>query len=127
MDCSLAEQFFTLNDQVAAERAANTPAEGAAGFQPSVTGSDSGAGRQAGQERRGGGGGRRGGSQAAASAPRGSYSSPDSSSLDSGYGAPADFGGSLGGYGGRRRNARGLDPDTVADDFIDSLDEEEEY
>merc|ERR1712168_1070402 len=31
VDCSLAEQFYSLNDEVAAERAANSPAGGAGG------------------------------------------------------------------------------------------------
>ena len=100
MDCSLAEEFWTLNEEVAAERAANSPAE--AGVEAR--------GPQQGNGRAGNGGGRRGGAQASASSLRGSYSAPDSpggsslASADSGYGAPP-----LTGYGARRRNARGLE------------------
>ena len=103
MDCSLAEEFWTLNEEVAAARAANSPAE--AGVEAR--------GPQQGNGRAGNGGGRRGGAQASASSLRGSYSAPDSqgdsglASADSGYGAPP-----LTGYGARsarRRNARGLE------------------
>ena len=116
VDCSLAEQFYTLNDQVASEREANSPAGSTGGFGGASGGYQSGGGAGQGGSGRGssGGQGRRGG-QGSASAPRGSYSSPsdggfggDFGSADAGYGAPAgDFGGSLGGYsGGRRRGAR---------------------
>jgi len=145
VDCSLAEQFYALNDQIAAERDANSPAGAAGGY-------DSGAGAAAGAGAGGrsgaggrGAGGRRGGSQASASSPRGSYSAPDNygsgsagfgdssfDSADSGYGAPAggDFGGSAGGslsgYGGRRRNARDLDLSDAAELSIEN-NEEYEY
>ena len=96
VDCSTAQDFWSLNEEVAAERQANSP-PGAAGGQ--YAGGQGGA--------RGGAGGRRGGangSQGAASAPRGSYASPSGSfGADSGYGAPGGFGGALGGYA---RNAR---------------------
>ena len=116
VDCSLAEQFYTLNDQVASEREANSPAGSTGGFGGASGGYQSGGGAGQGGSGRGssGGQGRRGG-QGSASAPRGSYSSPsdggfggDFGSADAGYGAPAgDFGGSLGGYsGGRGRGAR---------------------
>merc|ERR1712066_1214405 len=88
VDCSLAEQFYSLNDQIAAERDANSPA---------------GAGGDGGQGNQGGRAGGRRGSQGSASSPRGSYSAPAGG--DFGGGA----GGSLSGYGGRRRNARDLD------------------
>ena len=120
VDCSLAEQFYTLNDQIAAERDANSPAGagGDGGYQ--AGGETGGRGGQGGQGSQGGRAGGRRGSQGSASSPRGSYSAPaggdfggdfagDSGfgSADSGYGAPA--GGSLSGYTGRRRNARDLD------------------
>jgi|ERR1711874_22850 len=135
VDCSTAEDFYSLNDEIAAERAANSPAgsEGAGQYQ-------GGASRQSGGSRRGGSGGssgRRGGSsgsQAAASSPRGSYSSPDGAApsytspaefggngfgpADAVYGAPGGFDGSDGGFGDgygapglggySRRNAREL-------------------
>jgi len=121
VDCSLAEQFYSLNDQIAAEREANSPA-GAGGDGGYEGGAEAGGrGGQGGQQ--GGRAGGRRGSQGSASSPRGSYSAPaggdfggdfagDSGfgSADSGYGAPAGgAGGSLSGYGGRRRNARDLD------------------
>ena len=120
VDCSLAEQFYSLNDQIAAERDANSPA-GAGGDGGYQGGAEAGGrGGQGGQGGQGGRAGGRRGSQGSASSPRGSYSAPaggdfggdfagDSGfgSADSGYGAPA--GGSLSGYSGRRRNARDLD------------------
>ena len=122
VDCSLAEQFWTLNDQVAAERAATSPPGTAPGDGAQYEKAGSRGGQQSG---RGNNAGRRGGSQASASSLRGSYSAPDNfgsgasgfggdssfGSADAGYGAPGDFGASapLSGYGSRRRNARGLD------------------
>merc|ERR1719323_724060 len=119
VDCSLAEQFYSLNDQIAAERDANSPA-GAGGDGGYQGGAETGGrGGQGGQGNQGGRAGGRRGSQGSASSPRGSYSAPaggdfsgDSGfgSADSGYGAPGGgAGGSLSGYGGRRRNARDLD------------------
>jgi len=142
VDCSLAEQFYSLNDEIAAERAANSP-EGAGGA-GDYQGGAGGAGGRAGAGGRGGSGVRRGGSsgsQGAASSPRGSYSSPsggfggaqgigaDASygapgGADSGYGAPGagGFGGSsLVGYSSRRRNARDLDLSAIE---VDTLPEE---
>jgi len=141
VDCSTAEDFYSLNDEIAAERAANSPA--GAGGAGQYQGGDA---RQGGGSRRGGSSssGRRGGStgsQAAASSPRGSYSSPEASgpsytspaefggngfgSADAVYGAPGGFddGGfgaagagygspGLGGYS--RRNARELTLDDIA-------------
>merc|ERR1719419_1301028 len=95
VDCSTAQDFYSLNDEVAAERLANSPA-GAGGAQY--------AGGQGGG--RGGAAGRRGGAQASASSPRGSYASPSGVGADSGYGAPGGFGGALGGY---TRNAREIE------------------
>merc|ERR1719309_1663517 len=95
VDCSTAQDFYSLNDEIAAERLANSPA-GAGGAQY--------AGGQGGG--RGGAGGRRGGAQGSASAPRGSYASPPGFGADSGYGAPGGFEGALGGYA---RNARDID------------------
>ena len=110
VDCSLAEQFYSLNDEIAAERAANTP-EGAGGA-GEYQGGAGGAGGRAISGGRGGAGGRRGGSnglQGAESSPKGSYTAPAGSSsgsfdgADSEYGAPSGQS-SLTGYG-RRRNA----------------------
>jgi len=96
VDCSTAEDFYGLNDEIAAEREANSPAGGAAG------GGSGG--------RSGGGPGRSRGSSASASSPRGSYSSPSGpggdsgyEGADNGYGAPGgvaagDFG-AAGDYG----------------------------
>merc|ERR1712025_1206858 len=147
VDCSLAEQFYALNDQIAAERDANSPAGAAGGYQSGsgVTAGRSGGGAGGNQQYQGGrsggsSGGRRGGNTASASSPRGSYSSPDNfgssgfggdsgfggSSADSRYGAPA--GGSLSGYGGRRRNARDLDlSDADRENFAEVLSEEYDY
>jgi len=141
VDCSLAEQFYSLNDEIAAERAANTP-EGAGGA-GEYQGGAGGAGGRAGSGGRGGAGGRRGGSsgsQGAASSPRGSYSAPSGAGgfgggqdfgadagygapggADSGYGAPGagGFGGSsLGGYSSRRRNARDLELSAIEDNSL---------
>jgi len=142
VDCSLAEQFWSLNDQVAAERAANSPPGTAPGDDAQF---DQPAGGRGGQQAgRGGSGGRRGGTQASASAPRGSYSAPDSfgsgaggfggdssfGSADAGYGAPGDFGSSapLSGYGSRRRNARGLElSEAVGQEEGEDLTQDLEY
>jgi len=144
VDCSLAEQFYSLNDEIAAERAANSP-EGAGGdgeYQGGAGGAG-GRGGSGGSGGRGGAGGRRGGSsgsQGAASSPRGSYSAPSGAGgigggqdfgadagygapggADSGYGAPGagGFGGSsLGGYSSRRRNARDLELSSIEDETL---------
>jgi len=127
VDCSLAESLYTLNDEVAAEREANSPpgtSGSGAGDYDGAGGKAGGRGGQGGA--RGGAGGRRGGatgSQGAASSPRGSYAAPGGAQAgaggfdgaDSGYGAPgAGFDGqsSLSGYG-RRRNARDLELDEL--------------
>merc|ERR1712223_1348940 len=127
VDCSTAEDFYFLNDEIAADREANSPAGGG---QDQYSGSAGG--------RRSGGPGRSRGSSPSASAPRGAYSSPsgggqgDSGFEDAGnsYGAPGGAGdfGAAGDYGapaghsaGRtarqrtfrsrngRRNSRGLE------------------
>ena len=103
VDCSLAESLYSLNDDIAAEREANSP-EGAAADESAAAGGAGGRGGQGG----GRGAGKKGGNQGSASAPRGSYAAADgadavSPPLDTGYGAP------LGGYETRRRNARDLD------------------
>jgi len=141
VDCSLAEQFYSLNDEIAAERAANSP-EGAGGdgeYQGGAGGAG-GRGGSGGSGGRGGAGGRRGGSsgsQGAASSPRGSYSAPSGAGgigggqdfgadagygapggADSGYGAPGAGGSSLGGYSSRRRNARDLELSAIEDDTL---------
>merc|ERR1719370_1498400 len=91
VDCSTAQNFWSLNEEVAAERQANSPpgAAGAGQYQ-------GGNARQGAGSRRGGSSssGRRGGSagsQAAASSPRGSYSSPEAAGPS--YTSPAEFGG----------------------------------
>jgi hypothetical protein len=101
VDCSTAQDLYSLNQEIAAEREANSPA-GAGGAQYS--------GGQGGGGRGGAAGGRRGGSngsQGSASAPRGSYASPSGGQggfgADTGYGAPGGFVGALRGYA---RNAR---------------------
>ena len=123
VDCSTTEDFYSLNDEIAAER------EALAGDQGQYQGGAGGAAQYAGGA--GGSGGRggskksKGGSRASASSPRAAYASPSSSSsgysapssgyqgaqdfgAGSGYGAPAETGygapGGLGGYS--RRNAR---------------------
>ena len=82
VDCSTAEQFYSLNDVIAAEREASSPAGDVGGgeYQGKAKG-------QAGGSRKGSGtsSGRKGSdsasrdsaSQASASSPTGSYSSPD--------------------------------------------------
>jgi len=149
VDCSTAEEFYSLNDEIAAERAANSP-EGSDG-----AGQYQGGAGQGGGARRGGSGsssGRRGGSsgsQAAASSPRGSYSSPDASGAGPSYTSPAEFGGNgfgsadagygapggagagygapaLGGYS--RRNARGLPVDEISEfELASDIEEDIEY
>merc|ERR1711892_142124 len=149
VDCSTAEEFYSLNDEIAAERAANSP-EGSDG-----AGQYQGGAGQGGGARRGGSGsssGRRGGSsgsQAAASSPRGSYSSPDVSGAGPSYTSPAEFGGNgfgsadagygapggagagygapaLGGYS--RRNARGLPVDEISEfELASDIEEDIEY
>merc|ERR1719419_1235204 len=99
VDCSLAEQFYSLNDQVAAERQANSPpdATGANGSEGYQSGGNQGGGRR-------GGGGKRGGVeglQGSASSSKRTSVSATSSQSGSGYAAP----GSLSGYG-RRSAAR---------------------
>ena len=96
VDCSLAEQFYSLNDQVAAERQANSPpdATGANGSEGYQNGGSQGGGRR-------GGGGKRGGVeglQGSASSSKRTSVSASSSQSGSGYAAP----GSLSGYGRRR-------------------------
>ena len=120
VDCSLAESLYALNDEIAAEREANSPGGGqgqygGAGGQGQYGGGQGGAGGRSG----GGGGGRGGqsqygnsgssgrssgrkgssGSRASASSPRGSYSAPSDSYSSSGsaaaptYTFPEEFGG----------------------------------
>merc|ERR1719341_1598038 len=81
VDCSLAEQLYSINDENAAERAANSPegAGGAGQYQGGAGGASGGRGGNGGRgagSRRGGSGG----SQGSASSPRGSYSSPSGGS-----------------------------------------------
>merc|ERR1711874_955898 len=108
VDCSLAESLYSLNDEVAAERDANSPAGASGSGVDQNTGENGqGSGRRGQGGAKGGAGGRRGGasgSQVSASSPRGSYASPDGSSQSTGGFDGASGSGSLSGYG-RRRNA----------------------
>ena len=100
VDCSTAEDFYFLNDEIAADREANSPAGGG---QDQYSGSAGG--------RRAGGPGRSRESSASASAPRGAYSSPsgggqgdsgfEDTSAGNSYGAPGGAGdfGAAGDYG----------------------------
>jgi len=127
VDCSLAVQFYSLNEEIAAERAANSPPG-------SVGGGDyqGGASGRVGNGGRGGAGGRRGSA--------GSGSSPESSyTVRSGFGGPQGFGGDAigietgygavrsGGQGGSslsgysRRNARNIDPESNDEEVNNSL------
>ena len=119
VDCSLAEDLYSLNDEYAAEREANSPPEGG----QSQYGGGNGGGRSAGGNggRAGGRGGNGGSRRGSASAPRGSYAAPSDSyafpeevgaAPAGGYGAPAG-----GGYSapGRRRNARQSDTTALSD------------
>ena len=117
VDCSLAESLYALNDEIAAEREANSPAGGQgqyAGGQGQYAGGQGGGagGRQGGGNRgqsqygnAGGAGGRSGsrsgskGSRASASSSSASYSAPSDSYSSAGssasptYSFPAEFGG----------------------------------
>ena len=117
VDCSIAESLYGLNDEIAAEQQANSPAGGQgqySGGQAAGQGTYNNGGRSSGGGR-GSQGGRRAqqqssGSRGAASAPRGSYAAPSDNyssagsdtapvytfpeevgfrSADSGYGAPS--------------------------------------
>merc|ERR1712037_1092493 len=153
VDCSTTEDFYGLNDQIAASSpgggqgqyggarssGARGQSSGRRGASVQYSGGKSGTGKKS-----------RKGSQASASAPRGSYSSPsgssssysapssgyqggqDTSGAGSGYGSPSDFGGSSGAdaaYGAppgysRRRNARGTN--LVVEEPAEEKGEEEE-
>ena len=125
VDCSLAESLYSINDENAAEREANSPpGTSGSGADAYAAEGGQGSGRKSQGGARGGAGGRRGGSngpQGAASSPKGSYASAAGSQTvtggfegsDSGYGAPGAGGqSSLSGYG-RRRNARDLELDEL--------------
>ena len=94
VDCSTTEDFYGLNDEIAAERAAISPGGGQSqygGPAAGVVAARRGASAQysGGRPRTGGAQKTRSrGSQASASAPRGSYSSPSGSSSSS-YSAPS--------------------------------------
>merc|ERR1712183_923926 len=130
VDCSLAEQFYSINDANAAERAANSPA-GAGGEGQYQEGSVA-VGRGSSGGRGGSGSGRRGGSsgsQGSASSPRGSYSGPAGQGFGGSQGfGNADFGadssyGAPSGYS--RRNTRGLDIETS--DYEADYEEDTEF
>merc|ERR1711892_397388 len=131
VDCSLAEQLYSLNEENAAERDANSPpgtAGGAGGYEGGEGGRSGGQqGGRGSSGSRGATGGRRGGSsksgsgsQGSASSLRGSYASP-SGSNDAGFagsqgfndlsgsGADTGYAAPLRGYEGRRRNSRDTD------------------
>ena len=117
VDCSLAESLYALNDEIAAEREANSPAGGQGqygGGQGQYGGGQGGGagGRQGGGNKgqsqygnSGGAGGRSGsrggskGSRASASSSRNSYSAPSDSYSSAGssasptYSFPEEFGG----------------------------------
>merc|ERR1711892_1593950 len=110
VDCSTTEDFYSLNDEIAAEREENSPNGGG----KSQYG---GQGQGQGGQRRGGTGSRASGSSPRGSytAPSGSYSSPSQSnfggiSSGNGYDGPTGFGPSLGSYS---RNPRGVDLEAV--------------
>merc|ERR1712106_529396 len=130
VDCSLAEELYSLNDEYNAERQANSPEGSDGGGRNGGQG-----GRQSGGNgSRGGSGTRSTGSQGSASSPRGSYSAPNdfvggssfggqpgsgdslSFGANSGYGAPPA------GYEVRRRNSRDIQeiiPEENEQDLID--------
>jgi len=113
VDCSLAESLYSLNDEIAAERDANSPdggqgQYGSAGGQGQYGGGQGGqggaggrSGGRGGQSQygsaggRSGSGGRRGGSsagsRASASSARGSYSAPSDSYSSSGSNAAPTY------------------------------------
>jgi len=124
VDCSTTEDFYSLNDEIAAEREANSPFGGQGQY-----------GNGQGGQKRGGSGGKASassprGSYAAppASSPRGSYAAPSSSSSRGSYTAPSGsysspnnggFGGASSGYGAPgglgpyARNPRGVELSSV--------------
>ena len=107
VDCSLAESLYALNDEIAAEREANSPAGGQGqygGGQGQYSGGQGGAGGRSGGNKgqsqygnSGGAGGRsasRGGSKgsrASASSARNSYSAPSDSYSSSGSSASPTY------------------------------------
>merc|ERR1712123_298698 len=109
VDCSQAEDFYSLNDEIAAEREANSPGQGQY---------DEGAGGSGGQGAYQGSQGRSSGSRGssnrnnqrsqtgssgysgAASTINNNYSAPSGVSADAGYGAPSGAGDSYGAPGG---------------------------
>merc|ERR1712106_449864 len=124
VDCSLAEELYSLNDEYNVERQANSQ-EGSDGGTQNAGASSGRNGGQGGRQSggnggRGGSGSRSSGSQGSASSSSGTYSAPnglgrgssfggqpgsgDSPSFgaNSGYGAPPA------GYEGRRRNSRDI-------------------
>ena len=118
VDCSTTEDFYGLNDEIAAERESLSGDQGQYAGAGGAAQYAGGAGARAG----GRGGNQKGGSRAAASSPRGSYTSPSGAGYagpsdsysgaedaGSGYGAPGGDYGAPGGYEGRGRgrNARG--------------------
>merc|ERR1711892_1233715 len=101
VDCSQAEDFYSMNDEIAAEREANSPGQGQY---------DGGAGGSGGQGSQGRNSGSRGSSNrnsqrsqsgssgysGAASSINNDYSTPSGFSADAGYGAPGGAGDSYG-------------------------------
>merc|ERR1711892_900514 len=124
VDCSLAEELYSLNDEYNAERQANSPegSDGGGQYGGASGGRNGGQGGRSngGNGGRGGSGSRSSGSQGSASSSRGTYSAPN------GFGGGSSFGGQPGsgdslsfgansGYGAppssyevRRRNSRDI-------------------
>jgi len=111
VDCSTAEDFYSLNDEIAAEREANSPGGGQGQYQGGAGGAQYVNAKAAAAKK---GNRKSSGLRGAASSARGSYTGPSSSASSSysagdsfddlagsGYGAPPAT------YSGSRRNARG--------------------
>merc|ERR1711892_237507 len=129
VDCSLAEELYSLNDEYNAERQANSPEGSDGGGQNGGQG-----GRQSGENGGRGSGSRSSGSQGSASSSRGTYSAPNGfgggSSFegqpDSGdslsFGANSGYGAPPAGYEVRRRNSRDVQeilPEEIEQDLFD--------
>ena len=97
VDCSLTVDLYYLNDEIAAEREANSPGGGGDGYAGGGGGGAGGARGGGGGQRGGGGGGSRGGSSSRGS-PTGSGVGPRGSSSGSG-GQPGTYKGASAGSG----------------------------
>jgi len=111
VDCSTAEDFYSLNDEIAAEREANSPGGGQGQYQGGAGGAQYVNAKAAAAKK---GNRKSSGLRGAASSARGSYTGP-SSSASSSYSAGESFDDLAGSgyaappatYSGSRRNARG--------------------